>query len=199
MNDKTFSIGAIAVLFAFIALGIASLGIGGRTELDTFLRRTRGDRLDIPLTPAQASYTLEARRDGKTVPMSIADVKGRVIFLNFWGTFCPPCIEELPSLLAMARAHEDQGLVVLAVSYDDSWEAIDAFFKDFTSDSIPSNFLVVRDPERTADRDLKSAFGTKKIPESYLLRDGMTVARYVNARDWLDPSFVGVLTALQKR
>ena len=196
LKARLFTWGAVLALFGFVALGMASLGLGVRTELDTFLKRSRGDRLDARLTPSQAAYQMETRRDGQVLPMRITEVNGRVIFLNFWGTFCPPCVEELPSLLAMARAQEKHGVVVLAVSYDDSWETISKFLKDFTSESIPSNFVVVRDPERTEGRDFKSMFGTKKIPESYLIHDQTTVARFINARDWTDPNFVGVLNVL---
>lgn len=196
-KNRVFAAGTVLALFAFVTLGLVSLGIGGRTELDTFLRRTRGDRIDARLTPAQSGYVLETRQDKTVRSFTIGDVQKPVIFLNFWGTFCPPCIEELPSLLAMARAQEEHGVIVLAVSYDDSWETIDQFFKEFTSESIPSNFVVVRDPERTESRDLKSTFGTRKIPESYLISNGATVARFVNARDWIDPNIVGVLRAVR--
>ncbi|MBM4397400.1 MAG: TlpA family protein disulfide reductase [Deltaproteobacteria bacterium] len=188
-----------AVVFGLLVAGILAIGQGGRTEFEQLLRRTRGERVDERLTPAQAGYAVESRRDGRVVPLTIPEVgDAPVVFLNFWGTFCPPCIEELPSLLAMARARQ-QDVVVLAVSYDESWQLIDDFFKNFTSESIPPNFLVVRDPETVAGRDLKALFGTEKVPESYLLRNGVVEARYVNARDWTDPDFGGVLDELLGR
>jgi len=120
-----------------------------------------------------------------------------LLFLNFWGTFCAPCIEELPSLLAMARSRAPEGVVVVAVSYDESFDAIDRFFREFTSESIPDNFLVVRDP--AGARDLKGLFGTEKIPESYLIRDGQVLARFVNARDWIHPDIVGLFNELLRK
>jgi thiol-disulfide isomerase/thioredoxin len=130
------------------------------------------------------------------VPTSLADFSSRLVFVNFWGTFCPPCIEELPSLLALARSRDPKDLVVVAVSYDDSWEAIDDFFSRIASADVPPNFVVVRDPVGVAGRDLKAAFGTDKLPESYLVRKGTVEARFVNARDWIDPAIIGLVGVL---
>lgn len=188
-----------AIVFGLLSAGVMTLGQGGRSELDSLLRRTRGERVAEPLSAQQAAYTVEARRDGRIVPLTLPDVGGApVVFLNFWGTFCPPCVEELPSLLAMARARQED-VVVLAVSYDESWDLIDDFFRKFTSETVPPNFLVVRDPETVAGRDMKALFGTEKVPESYLIRRGTIEAKYVNARDWTDPDFGGVLDLLLGR
>ena len=195
-GSRLFAAAAAAAVFLLLAAGVLTLSSGGRSELDLLLRRARGDRLGERLTPAEASYPLEALRDGRVVPVTLGDVRDRLVFLNFWGTFCPPCIEELPSLLAMARSRAGDGVVVLAVSYDESWEAIEGFFRRSTSDAIPSNFVVLRDPGAAAGRDLKSLFGTQKLPESYVLRDGVVLARFVSARDWIAPEIVGLFNVL---
>jgi len=189
-----WAIGALA--FAGLLAGMLSIGTGGRTTADLFLRRSKGEAMSTPVTPAQASYALEARRDGKIVPVTLRDFDARLVFVNFWGTFCPPCIEELPSLLALARSRDARDLVVVAVSYDDSWQAIDDFFAKNASAQVPPNFVVVRDPTGVAGRDLKAAFGTDKIPESYLVRQGTIEAKFVNARDWIDPAIVGLIEVL---
>ncbi len=183
------------VVFGSLAAGIASVGFGARTEMDVYLRRSRAERIGAPLTPAQAAYEVEARGGTR---VRLGDVRARLVFLNFWGTFCPPCIEELPSLLAMARARQADGVVVLAVSYDESFDIVDRFFREFTSESIPDNFVVVRDPETAAGRDLKALFGTEKIPESYVIKDGRVLARFVNARDWTHPDITGLFNVLLK-
>lgn len=185
-----------ALAFAGLLAGMLTAGTGGRSSADLFLRRSKGEAVGRPLTPGQASYTLEARRDGKIVPVTLTDFDARLVFVNFWGTFCPPCIDELPSLLALARSRDPKDLLVLAVSYDDSWQAIDDFFARTTSADVPPNFIVVRDPIGVAGRDLKAAFGTDKIPESYLVRGSTVEAKFVNARDWIDPAIVGLIELL---
>ena len=130
------------------------------------------------------------------MPVSLASFDARLVFVNFWGTYCPPCIEELPSLLALARSKDPKDLLVVAVAYDDSWQAIDDFFARNASTQVPPNFVIVRDPTVTAGRDLKAAFGTEKIPESYLVRGGRVEAKFVNSRDWIDPTIVGLIEVL---
>lgn len=195
-GQKAFALGAALVVFVLLLATILAATQGGRSEIDVLLRRSKGERVGERLTPGQAGYTVEARQGGRVVDVTIPDFKGKAVFLNFWGTFCPPCIEELPSLLGLARARSDD-LVVLAVSYDDSWQAIDDFFRRFTSETLPPNFIVLRDPARTPGRDLKAAFGTEKLPESYLLRDSMIEAKFVSSRDWMDPDVVGLLNVIE--
>lgn len=195
---QRFLIGASAAVFLAITFGILGIGEGSRTEFDTLLRRTRGEKIGAPVTPAQASYTVEGRVDGKVVPVAIEQFGNKLIFLNFWGTFCPPCIKELPSLLSLARAKEDE-MIVLAVSYDESWEQIDGFFANFQVAAIPPNFIVLRDPQQVIGCDMRSAFGTEKLPESYLLRDGRVEARFVSERDWISPNIVALVDNLKQR
>ena len=185
-----------AAVFAVLLAGMLSAGSSGRTTLDLLLRRSKGEAMSQPLTAGQASYALEARRDGKIVPVTLASFDARLVFVNFWGTYCPPCIEELPSLLALARSKDPKDLVVVAVSYDDSWQAIDDFFARNASVEVPPNFVIVRDGTVKAGRDLKTAFGTEKIPESYLVRGGRVEAKFVNSRDWIDPAIVGLIEVL---
>ncbi len=195
---RRFAVGATVAVFLFLVFGILAMGDGGRTELDTLVRRTRGERIATPVTPAQASYTVEGRVDGRIVPVTLEQFGNRLVFLNFWGTFCPPCIEELPSLLSLARARMND-MVVVAVAYDESWQAIDDFFARFQAAAVPPNFIVVRDPQQVLGRDMRSAFGTEKLPESYLLRDGRIEARFVSARDWISPDIVALVDTLRTR
>lgn len=198
LPTRRFALGATVAAFLFLMFGIMAMGDGGRTELDTLLRRTRGERIAAPVTPAQASYTVEGRVDGRVVPVTLEQFGNKLIFLNFWGTFCPPCIEELPSLLSLARARMND-MVVVAVAYDESWEAIDDFFARFQAAAVPPNFVVLRDPQQVLGRDMRSAFGTEKLPESYLLRDGRVEARFVSARDWISPDIVALVDTLRAR
>src|SRR5262245_35012589 len=66
---------------------------------------------------------------GKKV--SIDDFRGKTVFLNFWATWCPPCVEEMPSMTRMFhRMKDDPRMVMFAVSTDDSWTSVREFFKD---------------------------------------------------------------------
>ena len=195
-SARWFGPALAAAAFAILLTGMLSAGSAEQSTLDLLLRRSKGEAMSVPLTPGQSSYVLEARRDGQVVPVTLASFDARVVFVNFWGPYCPPCVDELPSLLALARSKDPKDLVVVAVAYDDSWQAIDDFFAKNATAQVPPNFVIVRDPNSTAKRDLKAAFGTDKIPESYLVRGGRIEAKFVNARDWIDPTIVGLVEAL---
>src|SRR4249920_3480902 len=85
---------------------------------------------------------------------------GRVLVLNFWATWCPPCIEELPSLDQFARRMKDSGVVVLGVSVDEDEGA----YKRFLEKNRPS-FLVARD----AAAAISDSYGTYRYPETYVI------------------------------
>ena len=119
----------------------------------------------------------------------LGDYRGKVVILNFWGTFCPPCVEEMPSLEKLYRALRAKGLEVVAVSVDESVSDIEAF-----RDRFGLSFLILHDK----DARVAKAYQTFKYPETYVVdRDGKLVSKAIGAVDWIDPPlihrFVGLL------
>jgi thiol-disulfide isomerase/thioredoxin len=112
-----------------------------------------------------------------------------IVFLNFWATWCEPCVRELPSMISLKRRMRGRPFAMLAVSYDSDWPAIAKFF-DSVFGGTPQELDVVRDPATADQSTLRWAFGTEKIPETYILRDGRVLARFVNARDWASPEII---------
>lgn len=118
-------------------------------------------------------------RQGRAVRLE--DLRGRPVLLHFWATWCPPCLEELPGLLATARATAEIRLV--AVSVDEDWDAIHAFF-----DGEPPAEVV-----RGSAEDAKG-YGVAVLPVSFLLdAEGRTVARFGGARSWTPGNLKRVL------
>ena len=114
--------------------------------------------------------------DGST-SIQLSDYRGKVVLVNFWATWCPPCVAELPSLLQLH--HADPNLVILAVSIDEDPDAYSRFIKQRHVDLI-----TVRDPNQTA----ASLFHTDMWPETYLIdRKGVIRRKFVGAQDWTDP------------
>lgn len=115
----------------------------------------------------------------------LADLKGRVVLVNFWATWCPPCREEMPSLTRLAQSFDPQTFEVVTVSVDEGWEPIDKFL---SSQKTP--FRVALDEGAKISR----TYGTTKFPESYLLdRDGKVRLKFVGPRNWMDPNVATLL------
>lgn len=137
-------------------------------------------------------------RIGKTAPdftvqdsdrrVTLSEFRGQVVVLNFWATWCPPCVEEVPSLVEMQRRLKDKGVTVLAVSVDEDENA----YKDFLK-AHGVNLLTVRDPTKKTT----ALYGTLKFPETYVIdRDGVVRRKFIGAVDWTEPEvtqFLGTL------
>ena len=122
----------------------------------------------------------------KTV--ALHDLKGDVVVLNFWATWCPPCIEEMPSLVRMQHQLADKGVKVLAVSIDVDQKAYEKFLKDHGVD-----LLTVRDPDQKAS----TVYGTFKWPETYIIdRKGVVRRKFIGAVDWTHPEIESYIAGL---
>ena len=121
-----------------------------------------------------------------TSSVHLANYRGQVVLLNFWASWCAPCIEELPSLLKLH--HDDPNLIVLAVSID---QDPDAYFRFIRNRHI--DLITVRDPAQTA----ANLFHTSMWPETYLIdRNGVIRRKFVGATDWSDPEIRTFLKGL---
>jgi len=103
----------------------------------------------------------------------------QVVVLNFWATWCPPCVEETPSLERFAERMKALGVVVLSVSVDEDQRILKQFI-----DKYHITYAVGRDPDRT----LATRFGTIQFPETYILdRQGRLADKVIGPTDWDDP------------
>jgi cytochrome c biogenesis protein CcmG/thiol:disulfide interchange protein DsbE len=120
--------------------------------------------------------------------ITLSQFRGDVVVLNFWGTFCPPCIEETPSMVQMQNRLKDKGVVVLAVSIDVDDAAYHKFLKDFRV-----NMVTVRD----GDQKASSLYGTFGWPETYVIdRQGVIRRKFIGAVDWSSPEITDYLSKL---
>jgi len=109
---------------------------------------------------------------GRTI--SVPDFGGKVLVLNFWASWCPPCVQETPSLSAFAANYANKGVVVLGISVDKDEKAYRGFLQKFQ----PA-FQTVR--ESTVHED----YGTFMYPETYIIDSrGRVVKKIVEATDW---------------
>jgi cytochrome c biogenesis protein CcmG/thiol:disulfide interchange protein DsbE len=120
------------------------------------------------------SFTLQTD-SGRSV--SVPNFGGKLLVLNFWASWCPPCVEETPSLSAFARQYANKGVVVLGVSVDRDAKAYRAFLEKFR----PA-FLTVRDSE------VHEKYGTFMYPETYFIdAKGRVLKKLAEPADWMAP------------
>src|ERR1700722_10488738 len=118
----------------------------------------------------------------------LSDLKGKVVVLDFWATWCPPCVEEAPSLNALQQRIASEGGVVLGVSQD---EDPDAYQKFLIEHGV--NFPTYREPAKK----IPEAYGTVMIPEAYLIsRDGKIARKIVGPQDWTSPELISSVETL---
>jgi len=118
--------------------------------------------------------------------ISLAQFRGKPVLLNFWATWCPPCIQEMPSLVALQKQLGDK-VIILAVSEDDDANAYQQFIRDHNI-----TLLTVRDT-----RHSNELYGTFKFPETFVIdKDGKIVRKFIGAADWTSPEIVDYLKKL---
>jgi cytochrome c biogenesis protein CcmG, thiol:disulfide interchange protein DsbE len=118
----------------------------------------------------------------------LSDLRGKVVILDFWASWCPPCLEEAASLNQLQQDISRRGGVVVAISEDEEESAYSKFLKD--NNVI---FPTYRDPTKK----IKGMYGTVMIPETYLIgRDGRLARKIVGAQDWQSPEIMRSIDVL---
>lgn len=133
--------------------------------------------------------------DGRLV--SLKDLMGKTVLLNFWATWCTPCLQELPHLAALARKMQGKPMVLVLVSVDESWSAIENMAQDvqrahpakegpwkeavsLLRGQIENAILLLDPTEKTAH-----TYGTKKYPETYLIDPaGRLKMKFIGPKAW---------------
>lgn len=104
-------------------------------------------------------------------PIRLADFRGRPVIVNFWASWCVPCIEEFPLLTAAAERHAADGLAVIGIVYQDRTEAARGFMQ-----RNGATWQTAMDP----DQRVATAYGVLGPPQTYFIgRDGTIVARHI--------------------
>lgn len=130
------------------------------------------------VNPATANFEPAPQVQFQTLtgqPFTLGQLRGQVVLLNFWATWCIPCREEIPVLNAMQHELESRGFKVIGASLEDTAEGVDAYQKDVRK--FEYQVLVGGD-------DAKAKFGGTPLPTTYLIdRDGRIRQKIVGARD----------------
>ncbi len=109
----------------------------------------------------------------------LGSLKGKVVFLNFWATWCPPCIQEMPTMEKLHREFGSKGLVILAVNFRESPEQVKAFLKEHQL-----TFTTLLDPKGKVF-ELYQAWS---LPTTTIVnKKGQAVGKVIGYRDWYKP------------
>jgi cytochrome c biogenesis protein CcmG/thiol:disulfide interchange protein DsbE len=128
-------------------------------------------------------FTIRAD-NGRTV--SLPNFGGKLLILNFWATWCPPCVQETPSLSQFAAAYAPKGVVVLGVSVDKDEKAYRAFLQKYSP-----VFLTARESKLHED------YGTFMYPETYIIDPkGKVLQKLAEPADWMDPKMTQLIDSL---
>ncbi|TVS00190.1 MAG: TlpA family protein disulfide reductase [Rhodospirillales bacterium] len=179
---------------AAVALGVALVG-GAPATTGQAAAPTEAVRCDDPPAVLALLESSEPRRPAPDVefvadgerPVTLAEYRGRGVVLNFWATWCPPCVKEMPALDALNADVADDGIEVLALSSDfGGAEAVRQFY-----DVNGIRHLAVLNERRQA---VSMAFEIPGLPTTVLIdADGDEVARLVGAAEWDDPEVAAFL------
>jgi peroxiredoxin len=119
--------------------------------------------------------------DGNMV--NLADYKGKIVLLNIWATWCPPCVEEMPSMEKLYQELKDEDFEILAVSIDVSGGNVVAPFMK----KHQLSFAALTDTQGT----LKNLYQTTGVPESFIIgKDGIIAEKIIGPRDWATPEVI---------
>jgi peroxiredoxin len=167
---------------AIVALATATLAVrffaGAARTAAAARNSTCGALMPDPLAPKLEGLAPDFElADASGKRWSLRGLRDKPVLVSFWATWCPPCVQEMPSLEALARRLGDRA-TVLAVSVDENWEAISKFFPHGTP------LTVLLDPSR----EVPASYGTSQFPESFLIDpSGHVRYAFINQRNWSVP------------
>ena len=182
----------VAVVAVVVALLAAAGGwMAWKTYVDEPRKAEEAFQISPAARPSPAPPILGFTPDGR--PFTLADAKGQVVFVNFWATWCPPCREEMPSMLQLGRelqARHPGRFRMVAVSVDDGWPEVQQFF----GGRLPRGIEILRDADLQVTKEYYCAArggcpDSFKFPETYIVDStGKLVSYVVGPRDWSDPA-----------
>lgn len=165
-----------------------------------FLSCVSGTRSGLSAGEPAPQFELPSLRDGSLVKLS--DLRGKVVLINFWASWCGPCIAEMPSLNNLYSHFNRRGFEVLAIGVDDSRENLQK-----EADKANLSFKLLFDGDST----VKSKYRLTGVPESFIIDrqgrimtiidpdDNLPTSRIVGPRSWDSPTSAARIGAILNR
>jgi peroxiredoxin len=134
------------------------------------------DEMDITQLPPTAVPLDIGLQDVNGMTVKLSDFKGKIMFLNFWATWCPPCRIEMPSMEKLHNKFKNEDFVMLAIDLQEPASVVKKFFKEYKL-----TFMALLDP----DGEASGLFGVRSIPTTFILdKEGRIIGGAVGSREW---------------
>lgn len=119
-------------------------------------------------------------------PVRLSSLKGKVVLVNFWATWCPPCREEIPSMMRLNQAMQGKPFELLAISVDEGGkEAVASFFAK-SGYNLPALL--------DTDTQVSKLYGTTGVPETFVVsKNGVILKKVVGGLEWSSPEVIAAL------
>jgi peroxiredoxin len=170
MKEKTINYRAVVLVFLAVA---ALIVLFAQKQNNSYLKFS-----PLRLGQPAPNFTFPGL-DGKMV--SLSDHRGRVVLVNIWATWCPPCVDEMPSMERLYKGLKDENFEILAVSIDSlGTKVVAPFMKKFNL-----SFPALIDTQGT----IQGIYQTTGVPESFIInQEGILIERVIGPRDWAAPA-----------
>lgn len=160
------------IAMLLVGFGLIAVGVAVMTMI-TLRQSQAAEAAQVQTTPVKVNYPAPSLTlyDLDGVSRSLTDYQGKVVLVNMWATWCPPCREEMPTLEGFYQDYADQGFLIIGLNDGD--EAVDV--RDFV-DSYGLSFPIWLDPDYLSE----AAFNTMNLPSSFVIdRQGQVRLQWV--------------------
>lgn len=177
-----------SAVFVIAAISLVACGNADQNGKNNSTNQAATEQEVVEVEPTEAHGISFKDESGKTV--SLNSLKGKVVFINFWATWCPPCIHEMPSINDLKKSFEgNDNIAFLMVDVDNKIEQSAAFMNKNNYDL----------PVYTPASNIPSDFLAGAIPTTVILdKNGEMVGRLEGGRDYTDPQIINALNELVK-
>jgi peroxiredoxin len=131
-----------------------------------------------------------AIKDQQGRPIKLSDYRGKVVFLNIWGTWCGPCVEEMPEMQTLYQTFKDRKFEMIPISIDNDWEDVNKFYKEHNL-TLPAYL----DP----GHQIASLYKVYKYPETFLIDANGYVVKHTWQEHWANPRVMGTVDNLVRQ
>ncbi len=164
------------LLLPFVGLIVSKEGFSRRQEAPAIAEESLLRKLNIEIFDKKISAADFDLKDLHGNPVGLRDFRGKVVFLNFWATWCPPCKLEMPKMEELHKELSSRGLVILAINFQEGPQEIREFFKGH---NLTFTALLDRKSE------VFGLYQAWSLPTTYLInRNGEIVGKVIGYRDW---------------